>query len=463
VEQGRAEEALPHCREAVRLRPGYALARNNLGRALQDLGQLEEAAAQYHEALRLKPDYARVYVNLAGALLEEGKPAEAVAHCREALRLEPHNALAYGHIVSLAAEGHCGLTEGDLQAMKDLASDGRLPRHEASHLAFALAEVLDRRGEYDEAFRYCDQANRLQREALKEQGRAFDPDAHQRLIDALIAAFTPDYFQAVHSFGVDAELPVFIVGMPRSGTTLVEQILASHPLAFGAGELRDMDRLRTTLEERVGAPGGFPACIARADRQLIRTLAEQHLERLARLGGQAVRVINKMPDNTLYLGLIATLFPRARIIHCRRNAVDVCLSCYFQHFKSIMYASSLEDIGLYYRQYERLMAHWHAVLPLQLHEVVYEELVANQEPLSRDLIAFCGLDWNDRCLAFHKNRRPVQTASKLQVRRPLYASAVGRWRRYAVQLQPLLRVLGQADQGASEAHVAGPSADLQGP
>jgi hypothetical protein len=181
--------------------------------------------------------------------------------------------------------------------------------------------------------------------------------------------------------------------------------------------------------------------MSRLDLSSARALGEEYLSRLSRLGPEAARIIDKMPHNYLHLGSICALFPRARIIHCRRDVMDVCLSCYFQNFIWVNYASSMEDLGFYYRQYERLMRHWREVLPSSIHEVAYEELVRDHERVSRGLIAFCGLDWSDRCLAFHENRRAVQTASKLQVRRPLYASSIGRWKHYEHHLFPLQQAL----------------------
>jgi hypothetical protein len=184
--------------------------------------------------------------------------------------------------------------------------------------------------------------------------------------------------------------------------------------------------------------------MSRLDQATVRAMAGRYQERLSHLGGTAARVIDKMPHNYLNLGAIFALFPRARVIHCRRDVRDVCLSCYFQNFARISYACSLEHLGFYYRQYERLMQHWQETLPLRLHEVHYEEMVGNQQRTSRELVAFCGLDWSDRCLDFHTNARAVQTASKLQVRRPTYTTSLARWKRYEKHLLPLERALRRA-------------------
>ena len=331
-----------------------------------------------------------------------------------------------------------------MKQVEGLLAQGRLAAEGTSCLHFTLAILLDKQGRYDEAFSHYRRGNDLKRELFRQYGRAYDPEGHRRLIDLLIATFDRSFFDGVQSFGVDSELPVFIVGMPRSGTTLVQQILASHPQIFAAGEIRDLEQILSAPPQSGGIFSSYPVYMSSATRQAIRIMSERYLERLGKLGGQAQRVVDKMPHNYLHLGSIFALFPRARIIHCRREAMDVCLSCYCQNFKWLNYASSLADLGFHYREYERLMAHWRQVLPLRMYEVQYEDLVARSEPVIRDLIAFCGLDWSASCLDFHRNPRAVRTASKLQVRRPVYASSVGRWQRYASHLGPLRDTLGHA-------------------
>jgi tetratricopeptide (TPR) repeat protein len=447
--RGRSDEALAAYREAVRLRPDYHEALNNVGTTLLELGRHDEARAALEEALRLAPDYVDAHNNLGVVLLELGRLEEALAHCRTALRLDPDHAMAYATLAGLAAQGHYRLTDEEAARLRAFADDEGFNAEKSSSLHFALAGVLDKAGAHDEAFEHYRLGN--DRKALVHRGRdrSFDPDRRRELVERVMATCDAGYFERVRGFGVDSDLPVFIVGVPRSGTTLVEQILASHPRVHGAGELREMTRIAFDLSGNPETGSGYPECLGRLDREAARAQAEGHLRHLQELGGAAARVIDKLPDNYLHLGLIAALFPRARIIHCRRDPADTCLSCYFQNFKDVLYAQSLEHLGHVYRLYERLMAHWRQVLPLPVHEVAYEELVADQEGVSRELVAFLGLDWDDRCLAFHENRRVVRTASKLQVRRPMYSSSVQRWKRYEAHLQPLLRALaGEAPPAA---------------
>jgi hypothetical protein len=230
--------------------------------------------------------------------------------------------------------------------------------------------------------------------------------------------------------------------MMRSGTSLVEQILASHPRVFGAGELPDVGLLLKELPQRLGTAQEYPECASLLDAPISRSLAEKYLAKLRHLGGQAARVVDKMPFNYLRLGLIAALFPVAKIIHCRRDPLDTCLSCYFQNFSgSHPYTFDLSDLGYYYREYQRLSAHWTNVLPLKVFDLNYESLTADLENESRRLLDFCGLDWDDRCLRFNETQRVVRTSSVLQVRQPIYRNSIGKWKQYEAHLQPLIEAL----------------------
>jgi tetratricopeptide (TPR) repeat protein len=450
--QERFSEATAHYREAVRLQPDYPAAHNNLGTALAEQGWLKEAEDHYREALRLQPDYPAAYNNLAGALIELGRMGEAVACCQESLRLDPDSTPAHAYLAELATHGLYHFTDGQVSRMESLLAGGRLSREDASRLLFILAARLDRQGEYDRAFALYRRANDLKEQDFRQKNLAFDRERHRRFIDDLIATFDRRFCERVRSFGLDTELPVFVVGMPRSGSTLVAQILSSHPHVVAVGELRDLQETLTAPLEDGGAGEMYPARMAGLDQRGARAMAERYLRRLAGLGGKAARVVDKMLHNYLHLGSIFALFPRARVIHCRRDPLDTCLSCYFQNFTWVNYACRLEDLGFYHRQYERLMRHWREVLPLQVYEVQYEELIRDQERVSRELISFCGLDWSNRCLAFHENARAVRTASKLQVRRPIYTSSMLRWKRYESHLLPLKRALDPAaGAGATEA------------
>ncbi len=445
IARDQAESALPHLSEAVRLWPEDADALCNLGVAQRQLHRMDEALDSFRAALRLSPENVMAHNHLAFALEALGRIGEAVAEYRETLRLDPNNAQAIFLLSELAVAGHHRFSDEEMRHIRELAAREDLPAHERTQLHFALGRLFDKAGDTAAAFAHYSRGNELRKEIDARGGAVYDPATQSRLVDRLIATFTPAYFERVRSFGVDTELPVFIVGMPRSGTTLAEQILASHPLVHGAGELQDVDRLIALLPGSLCATEGYPQSAAGlGEAAAVRLLAEGHLRRLRQLGGTAERVIDKLPFNFLNLGILAVLFPKAKYIHCRRDAVDTCLSCFFQNFGSaVPFSLDLRHLGHYYREYERLMAHWRKVLPSPLFELSYEELTTDQEAVSRRLVDFCGLEWDARCLRFHETQRVVRTASIVQVRQPLYRSAVGRWQRYATHLAPLLEALNE--------------------
>jgi tetratricopeptide (TPR) repeat protein len=444
--------AEPHLREAVRLAPQFAAAHSSLGQALRDLNQTDEAAACFQEAIRLQPQHTTAHNNLGQLRESQGRPDEARAEFQEVLRTAPDDSWALAGLSRLAAAGHHAFRDDEVRRIEELAAQADRSTEERSRLHFALARLREKAGAMDDAFDHYRRANDLLKELLRGRRSAYDPAAHSRFIDHLIAVFTPAFFERVRPFGVESEVPVFVIGMPRSGTSLVEQIIASHPRARGAGEPRDLGELVTLLAHRLGGVETYPGCLERLDAVTARQMADAYLERLRRRGGAADRVVDKMPSNYQHVGLIAVLFPRAHIVHCRRDPVDTCLSCYCQEFaQPLPYGTDLGHLGHHYRERARLMAHWSRVLPLPMFDLNYEELTADQEAVSRRLIEFCGLEWDDRCLRFHETRRAVQTSSALQVRRPMYRSSVGRWKRYEKHLGPLLEALGNPSRARSGA------------
>jgi tetratricopeptide (TPR) repeat protein len=440
----RPAEAATALEEAFRLNPTNADAANMAGMVLQRDGNLDRAIEFYRHALRVNPHYADAMNNLATCFKEQGQLKDAVAHFRATLRIQPDHTMAYYNLSELAADGRYEFPPQDIANLRNLLAHEHASPLMRSVAGFALGAVLDAQGAYDEAFPVFAQANELRLQYLRATNRSFDPARHRAFVDDIIATFDRAYFERVQDWGTDTDLPVFVLGMPRSGTTLVEQILASHPAVFGAGELGEFPRI---MSQVTGTPAteGLARAVPFPNAAVARDVGGRYLRTLSQLGEGASRVTIKLPENLVYLGLLATLFPRARVVYIRRDPRDVCLSCYFHNFQFMEYSFSLEHTAFYYREYERLMAHWAEVLPLPIHEVCYEDLLANQDRVSRGLVHFCGLDWDERCLSFHKTRRVVQTASTIQVRKPLSKKPAGRWRNYISYLQPLLEALGDAD------------------
>ncbi len=435
LDQAELQAAVACYRQVLRLSPEDEEAWNGLGAALRHQQRLAEAGEAFRTALRIKPDYADAHNNL-GLLHETSGDLETATACyRKAIELDPNYTQAYEN---LAKSRRYGPADGDeIAHLQTLVDSPELSESARISLHFALGKMLDDSGMFDEAFGHYQAAN-----CLKRKTKDFRRERRIAKISENVKTFSNHFFKQRQGSGHQSELPVFIVGMPRSGTTLVEQIIASHPQCFGADELPHIGAIAATLPGRLQTDHPYPQCATMIGAPLARSLAEEYLEKLQAVGGDAKRVSDKMPANFIYLGLIALMFPRARVIHCRRDPLAVCLSIYFHRFAyGHGYAYDLGDIGVYYRQYRRLMQHWHEVLPLEICDVQYEELVADQASESRRLIDYCGLSWDDRCLEYHKNTRPVQTMSNWQVRQPIYTDSIQRWKHYEKHLDELKEML----------------------
>jgi tetratricopeptide (TPR) repeat protein len=438
---GALTEALEHLEAWARLTPDDPIAHVERGLGHLRLGEMDAAGAAYDEALRLAPENLRALACKADLLERTGDfaaAADLLAPLVEAGTDSPDVAAVFAGVAP-----RVGRTEQALALLDGLLARPDLRPEVLPTLHFHAGRLRDKAGDYARAFDHYAEGN-------AEAGERFDRAAHTRFVDALIRVFSAEGIARMARAGNASELPVFIVGMPRSGTTLVEQIVASHPEAAGAGELHEITRFTQLLPRLPGAGGGgrpYPEGMEAVPQAVLDDLAGRYLELLNSIGPGAPRVTDKMPHNFLHLGLIARLFPAARIVHVARDPRDCCLSCFFQPFVgSHAYARDLADLGFYYREYERLVAHWKAVLDLPWLDVSYEALVADQEGESQRLIAFLDLEWDDACLRFQELDRTVATSSYDQVRRPMYASSVGRWEHYAAHLGPLLEALG--DQAA---------------
>ena len=471
--QGRPEEAIASYRRALELKPDFAEVHGNIGNALRDQGKVDEALAAYRRALELNPDFAEAHGNLGSALEEMGDLQGAEDSFRAALRHDPRSAFAHYKLAELLRGK---LAEQDLAAQRRLleqdpaSSEQRIdksttvarlpfaPRKNANFaerkatvaglpiqrdltdaqrllLHFGLAQVLDARGEYAEAAKHLERGNALQLSERRKCGQQYDPKECELLVTRTIAVCEPDFFERVSGFGLESELPVFIVGLPRSGTTLIEQILAGHGQVFAAGEIK---LAHETMAALAGQDADFIEGLRRLDRPTARRLASRHLQGLRRLNPAALRVVHKSPENYLFLGLLAGLFPRAKFIHCRRDLRDTAVSCWITPFQEVPWANDQEHIASRFHEYRRIMEHWRKALPVPLLEVNYEETVADPEGVARRLVAWCGLAWEPKCLEFQRAKRPVRTASAVQVRQPVFSTSVGRWKHYEQALASLL-------------------------
>jgi tetratricopeptide (TPR) repeat protein len=433
-------KAIPCWRRVLALEAGRATAHTALGWALQEEGQLTEAEEHYRTAVHLQPDWAPPLLSLGGLHEELGALDQAEAEFRTALGKQPTFALGHARLATLLRGK---LPEEDLAALEQRLADPQLNDAPRSHLLFALAHVLDGRGDHARAAGCLRQANALSLEQARQQHHDYHPAEHEQWVDRLCATFTPEWLAArPPACGSPTRRPVFVFGLPRSGTTLIEQVLASHPRIHGAGELRLARSSFTSIPALLGRSEAPMVCAPDLDAESLRRLAQQHEEKLAALAPAAAeRVVDKMPDNYLYLGLLSVLFPNATFIHCRRDLRDVAVSCWMTDFRSIRWANDPDHIASRFGQYRRVMDHWRKVLPVPLHEIDYEETVTDLEGVARRLLAACGLEWDPRCLEFHRLQRPVRTASVTQVRQPLHTRSVARWKHYAHDLGDLFAAL----------------------
>ncbi|MER9747681.1 tetratricopeptide repeat protein [Mesorhizobium sp. M0140] len=462
---GRPAAAIDFFRGAVDLRPDQLAARDNLGSSLKQVGQFEEAEEIYRGTVARNPFHVRARIGLAETLQEAGRLDEALAVFREALAIRPKDAdLLHGLGVGLMEKGKLD-EAADLfrqalainpvmatawlmltQVKRQKERDSELGGMEAQHakapqdslarmqLSFGLGKANDDLRDYGRAFDYFAEGNAIRRKSIN-----YDQARTRAEFEAMKATFDAGFFEKHRPSSISDDTPIFIVGLPRSGTTLVEQIIASHPQVYGAGEL-------SILKKAVGRqfpatmPGGFPWGVSDMGDADFAEAGQAYLDMLHARYPNMRHVTDKMPGNFLLVGFIHMMMPKARIIHCARDAAATCLSIYKVHFRgdSHRYGYDLGELADFHNLYTDIMKHWHTVLPGVVHDVRYEDFVADQEGQTRALIAHLGLPWDDAALSFHETDRPVRTASAAQVRQPMYQGSVDLWKRYGDRLKPLL-------------------------
>lgn len=430
VETGQFEDALECFERAARLDPSLARARSRLADHLSRGGKVKRAETLFRQSLALDPDHVEGWLGLGRALEDLGEAESAEAAYLNVLLRRPSHAGALGSYLGLArgeeaphwaAHAHAALREPSA------------PDEAKALIGYGLAKRHDRQGE----FALATDAARLANAARRRIAGPLDRAELSARVDEIVAAYSADFFSARRSLGVGAEQPVFIVGLPRSGTTLTEQILAAHPQLHGAGEIPDLARIAARFAGEAGVAPWMAAFRLDEGRSLL--CAGDYLKAL-RNGApkRRLRISDKSPLNFFQLAFAAILFPGARVIHCRRSPRDNALSIWLENFGvEQRYATDFGDLAFFAAQYERLMAHWRRALPLRTLEVQYEQTVGDLEGQARRLIAFLGVPWDARCLQFHSSGRAVQTPSRWQVRQPIYSRSVDRWKAYADRLPEL--------------------------
>jgi tetratricopeptide (TPR) repeat protein len=474
--RNRHEEAIKHCERALALAPGNPEVHLNLAHSLRAIDRPQDALEHYQKAISI----VEAYAGIALTLLFLGRVEEAIAQCEEALTINPNNVevlqslgivlRAIGRVdeaihafekaiaaaptkagkaalyYDLVGSKRISASDPHFVAMRQLAGEMKSFQVESQiGLHFALGKAHADIGDCRKSFEHLLEGNALKRHEFIEH----DETKILRLFERIRTVFTAELLAEKKGVGDPSTQPVFIIGMPRSGTSLVEQILASHPKVFGAGERAEFGGLANGL---VGPDGAkFPEVVVSMSAEQVRSLGTSYVRAMQALAPTVERITDKMPNNFFHAGLIQLALPNARIIHIRRDPRDTALSCFSNLFAmGNVHTYDLAELGRYIRAYEKLMEHWRQVLPENaMIEVQYEELVGNLEGQARRIVDYCGLEWNDACLSFHKNNRPVRTASVMQVRQPIYSSSVGRWRLYEKELEPFLKALsGNSSQRA---------------
>lgn len=483
LEDERAHEAEAPFRVVLRSMPDDGAALEGLADALEIQGRLAEAKEILRRALVLDPDRLSLHRKLIDVLGQEDKMDEAHAACGAAIAAGvdpvgifsiranlyvqqglPEKAREVAEMAQQADPSKLAglmilaklqkLVPGDdvFERLKAAAAKDTLLDAAATSLDFTLSKAYQDSGDNELAFAHLDSGNRRHRNSIR-----YSVDSNERSMEKIAAAFDAALIDRLTGNGDPTDVPIFVVGMPRSGTTLTEQILASHPAVHGAGELKDLGIAASLAKAPDGIPLGTAGLGQALTAELCNRIGTAYRELVVARDPTAARVTDKMPFNYLKLGLIHLALPNAKIVHCVRDPVDTCLSCYQQPFKSgNRFSYDLAELGRYYRAYAKLMSHWKSVLPAgRVLEMRYEDVVADIESQARRLVDHCGLPWDDACLSFHKAKRQVRTASVSQVRQPIYSSSVAKWRRYERHLQPLLEALGGLVEPAAASKVLG--------
>ncbi len=427
------DDAISRFHQALAIKPDDVIALNNLGLCLQDKRKLDDAAAAFRKAIDIDPDFHEGHNNLGNVLEEQGHMEEAHASFRRAIKVKPDFVEAYRHLVTSQKNTQ---HNREMKEMEALLERPDLRDLEKMQLNFGLAKAYEDLKSYEKSFTYVLQGNRLKRQSFK-----YATSQDEAIFNRLKNTFDRPFFEARAGWGAQDETPLFIIGMPRSGTSLVEQILASHPLIMGAGELMDLSTVCHRYDDNKKV---FPETIVDLGAKDFSSMGDDYGQRLRAHSSSARYITDKLPGNFLLVGMIKTILPNARIIHCQRDPLDTCLSIFKNYFLGEHpYAYDMTELGAYYKLYQDLMAHWHGVLPGAVVDIDYEDLVGEPESQIRRLLDACGLPFDEACLSFHKTERAVRTVSVVQVRQPMYKDSLQAWKRYEKQLQPLITVLKQ--------------------
>ncbi len=459
IEQEKFDEAIESAKKYIKLEPRLATGHILLASATAATGRHHDAVELYDHALEIAPDHVGALCGKGNVCRTIGDHDGSVAAFRRSIKANPLHAEAYWSLANLKT---FRFEDSEVDDMLALVGNERIPPEGQVQLNNALGLEFDGRKEYDRAFEFIDNGNKLRREQ-----EFHDRVENEEKIDNSIEIFTQQFLEDNAGHGDPEPAPIFIVGLPRSGSTLIEQILSSHSRVDGTHELRDLDVTIRSIGN-IGGPGTrYPKTVANIDEDEFKRLGNMYLERTRRFRGEGAFFTDKNPNNFAHVGLLDLILPNAKIINARRHPLDSCFGSYKQLFaKGQPFTYDLSEVGDYYLNYQRLMDHWHDVLPGKVLDVHYEEVVADLEGQVRRILEYCGLGWEESCLNFHESSRSVKTASSEQVRQPIYSSSVNSWRHYEQHLDPLIEMLepllAELPENDRPASLGGPTAAGEG-
>jgi len=426
------DKAIKSFKKAIDIQPNYVQAHSNLGNILQDIGQLDAAMNCYKNALAINPNHTQCYLDIGLIHKEKGQIDDAIKFFEKALTINPSHAVTYDNLSDIKKYT---INKKHITKMQSLLSSDTLSPSDRRHLCFALAKVNENLDNQGELFKYLHEANRLRKHELN-----YSFDRSKTLFSTVKEIFSSTYPDIEKSLASEPSTfkPIFIVGMPRSGTTLVEQITSSHPAVHGAGELTNLPTIIGPI-----ATDHLNQGINKLPQKPFLSIREQYLDVLSNLNVSESVITNKLPLNFIYIGFILTAFPEAKIVHMKRDARAICWSIYKSNFRNTGngYSYNFDDLAGFYGLYSDLMDFWHQLFPDRIYDMCYEDLTTNQEEETRKLLEYCELEWDDNCLSFHKNKRAVKTASAIQVREKMYQGSSEAWKKYEIHLKPLIKAL----------------------
>jgi tetratricopeptide (TPR) repeat protein len=426
------DQAIKNFEKAIDIQPNYVQALSNLGNTLQEIGQLDTAMTCYENAIAINPNYASCYLDIGLIHKEKGQIDDAIKFFEKALAINPNYAQVYGNLSEIKKYT---IKKKQITKMQSLLSSDKLTPSDRRHLCFALAKMNENLDNHDELFKYLNEANRLRKQELN-----YSLDRSKTLFSTVKEMFSSPYPDIEKSLSSQPSTfkPIFIIGMPRSGTTLVEQIISNHHTVHGAGELSNLPSIIGPI-----ATNHLNQGLNKLPEKAFLSIREQYLDVLSNLNVLECVITDKLPLNFLYIGFILTAFPEAKIVHMKRDARAVCWSIYKSNFRNTGngFSYNIDDLAGFYGLYIDIMDFWHQLFPNKIYDMCYEDLTTNQEEETQKLLQYCELDWDENCLSFHKNKRAVKTASSIQVREKMYQGSSEAWKKYEVHLKPLIKAL----------------------